>query len=157
MANSAAITVESDLANALLERWLQSDEGLTAFLQRFLNCELRREEWTHRAHIGMCAALVLQQQRQSALPIIRSTIPRLNEAMGGINSDNAGYHETLTVFWVDRIDAVLRRLPQHFRNLDKVRAVVEAYGEVRRLDRAYYTFDVLASVEARKTWIPPDR
>jgi hypothetical protein len=57
---------------------------------------------------------------------------------------------------VDRVADLLDRLPEEWGLLARVRVVVEAYGSIRRLDRAYYRFDVVKSVEARRQWVPPD-
>ena len=150
------VFVESDLPSALLERWLQQDAELDQFVERFLARTLPLREWTHRAHIGVAAALVIEHGRAEALATLRETIPRYNEATGGANTETSGYHETLTVFWLHKVADLLDRLPAMER-LSKVRVVVEAYGPIRRLDRVFYSFDVVASREARMRWIEPDR
>lgn len=151
-----SVVAESDLPRKLLENWLQNSEALEHFVEQFLSLRLPLPEWTHRAHLGVAAALVATRGREVALSVLRSAIPRYNEATGGANTDFGGYHETLTVFWVDRVADLLDRLPEEWGLLPRVRAVVEAYGSIRRLDRAYYRFDVVKSVEARRQWIPPD-
>lgn len=150
------ILIESDIPEGLLERWLQDKQALDAFVRDFQECRISMDAWTHRAHIGIASALILREGREAALHCIRLTIPRLNEAQGRVNTAETGYHETLTIFWVDRIAAMLARLPKHFTRLDRVRVAVEAYGGIRRLDRAYYSYDVLSSAEARREWRPPD-
>jgi hypothetical protein len=40
--------------------------------------------------------------------------------------------------------------------LDEVRRVVEEFGGRRDLFKQYYSFDVVASREARARWVPPD-
>lgn len=151
-----SVVVESDLSRKLLERWLRSDAELERFVEQFLSLRLPIAEWTHRAHVGVAAALIAGRGRDAALATLRDAIPRYNEATGGANTDSGGYHETLTVFWVDRVAELLGRLPQEWAVLARVRAVVEAYGSIRRLDRAYYSFDVVRSSDARRRWIPPD-
>jgi hypothetical protein len=151
-----SVVVESDLPRKLLERWLQSDAELQRFVEQFLSLRLPMAEWTHRAHVGVAATLTAGRGRDAALATLRDAIPRYNEATGGANTDSGGYHETLTVFWVDRVADLLDRLPQEWGVLARVRAVVEAYGSIRRLDRAYYSFDVVKSSDARRQWIPPD-
>ncbi|MDZ7638834.1 MAG: hypothetical protein U5J83_11395 [Bryobacterales bacterium] len=152
-----SIQIESDPPKRLLERWLQSEQELNGFLVKFLGCRLPVQEWTHRAHLSVAALLVEEHGRTEALRTLRTAISNYNESTGGTNSETAGYLETLTVFWIDRVAALMERLPGEWERLDRVRAVVEAYGLVRRLDLAYYTFDAAASREARREWIPPDR
>lgn len=151
-----SILVESDLRYKLLERWLQNSDELEHFVEQFLSLRLPIAEWTHRAHLGVAAFLVASRGRDAALATLQDAIPRYNEATGGANTDSGGYHETLTVFWVDRVAEMLERLPTEWGTLVRVRAVVEAYGSIRRLDRAYYRFDVAKSTEARRRWISPD-
>ena len=107
-----------------------------------------------------CVALAVLWRRcpgARRLATLRDAIPRYNEATGGANTESSGYHETLTVFWLHRVADLLDRLPPSLDSLTKVRVVVEAYGSVRRLDRAFYSFDVVKSREARRDWIEPDR
>lgn len=151
-----SIVVESNVPEELLDAWLQSEKALDRFVSDFLSCTIPRVEWTHRAHLGIGATLVLARGREKTLDQLRQTIPQLNIVQGTGNSPVGGYHETLTVFWVERIAALLVRLPAHFSRLGRVRTVVEAYGGIRRLDRAYYSYDVLRSLEARRVWLPPD-
>lgn len=152
-----SVLIESDLTSGLLERWLQNAGSLDTFVDQFLSQSLPIREWTHRAHLGAATALVLRHGRDGALATLRDAIPRYNEATGGANTESSGYHETLTVFWLHRVADLLDRLPPSLDSLTKVRVVVEAYGSVRRLDRAFYSFDVVKSREARRDWIEPDR
>lgn len=149
------IHVESDLGFSLLERWLQNESSLDAFVEAFQQCKLTRQEWTHRAHVGVAASLVVTEGAEEALRCMRATIPRLNESQGSVNTSQSGYHETLTVFWIRILAQFLGRLPARFSRLDKVTAAVEAYGEIRRMDRAFYEIDVLASEQARRAWVAP--
>ena len=148
--------IESDLPTRGTERWLRSDDGLNSLVDRFLNASLPLPEWTHRAHLGVASALVIAVGRERALVTLRESISRYNIITGGANTDTDGYHETLTVFWLDRVAELLDRLPDTFTRLQRVCAVVEAYGGIRKLHRAYYSFDIFSSLEARKRWIPPD-
>lgn len=150
------IRVESNVEFALVERWLQDSSGLDELVEDFRQCTVSRRDWTHRAHLGVAASLILTEGAKEAMECLRGTIPRLNEVQGGENSARSGYHETLTLFWVRVLHRYLRRLPARWSRLDKVRAAVEAYGEIRRLDRAFYSFDVLACEVARAGWSVPE-
>lgn len=151
------IRVQSDLDAGLSERWLRDERSLDTFLSAFRECSIPHREWTHRAHLGVAAALILEMGADSALGSMRATIPRLNESHGGANTNLSGYHETLTVFWVRLLSRMLSRLPKHLSRLDKVTVAVEAYGVLRRLDRAVFDSDVLGDAEARLRWTYPDR
>ena len=57
---------------------------------------LPREEWTHAAHFA--AALWLMRYRPELEPaaVMPGLIRAINESVGGVNDDTAGYHETIT-------------------------------------------------------------
>jgi hypothetical protein len=148
--------VESDIHDHLLEPWLATDEGLDNLVERFLEASLSPHEWTHRAHLGVACALVMAKGTEATIDCFREVIPRLHSLWAGSREPGRGYHETLTVFWIRRISVVMSRLPRGWSRLDRVVAIVEAYGDLRRLDRAFYTVDVAASDAARVRWLAPD-
>ncbi|MCU0227391.1 MAG: hypothetical protein MUF01_07105 [Bryobacterales bacterium] len=151
------IRVESDLDSALREKWLRHETDLESFIRQFRACTLPQREWTHRAHVGVAAALILSLGSDEALRVLRATIPRLNESYGGVNTPTSGYHDTLTVFWVRLVATLLSRLPQQLSHVDRVAIAVEAYGDLRRADRAFYEGDLMHHEEARTRWVPPSR
>lgn len=102
----------------------------------------------------MATCYVMRYGRDEALARARERIARYNEAQGGKNTADAGYHETLTVFWINRVaDAI----PAGASRLNAVKFVVEMLGSRRDLWREYYTFDLVKSREARAKYVAPDR
>ena len=77
-------------------RLFADDAAIRSVGERMLACTLPKAEWTHAAHFA--AALWLMRYRPDLAPA--SAMPGLirafNEAVGGVNSDTAGYHETIT-------------------------------------------------------------
>jgi len=47
-------------------------------------------------------------------------------------------------------------MPADLPRLETVRALVGELGPRRDLYKGYYSFDVVRSVEARRSWVPPD-
>ena len=86
----------------------------------------------------------------------RSGIRRYNQCTGTINSEHSGYHETLTLFWLAVVKARLRQITPAVARIDAVRMLVAEFAPRRDLFREYYSFDVVRSVEARRSWVPPD-
>jgi hypothetical protein len=76
--------------------------------------------------------------------------------VGVRNTPDSGYHETLTLFWLGVIEARVRDLAGSSRRLAALGVVAE-YGARRDLFKEYYSFDVVASREARARWVAPDR
>lgn len=113
-----------------------------------LDASLPQAAWTHAAHVHAAHVLCTRHGSDRALEIMRDAIPRLNEAHGVANSDSGGYHETLTVFFVAAVgDCVDRGL--------QTRETLEALP--RDAPLACWSREVLMSVEARRTYVAPDR
>jgi len=129
----------------------ETEAEIDDLILQFLAGTLPKSAWTHAAHLSVAAAW-LWENPTTALDRLRSAIPRYNEAIGGQNSEDAGYHETLTCFWVQRVAQALPHGPR----LAAVNAVVAHYRHRSGLFKDYYSFDVVGSREARRQWIPPD-
>ncbi len=110
-------------------------------------------EWTHAAHLALGACYILDGD--SALERLRTNIPRYNVSQGGANTEDSGYHETLTCFWHGVIRDFIGAMPGGLDRLNIVRAVVREFAPKRDLFREFYDFDVVKSREARARWIPP--
>lgn len=104
----------------------------------------------------MAAGYLTQMDVATALPLVRERIRAYNLMVGGENTETAGYHESLTVFWLRVVGAHLAGLDAAMSRLDRVRSVVDAFGGRRDLFQSYWSFDVVKSVEARREWVPPD-
>ena len=135
---------------------LASEETLAAFLDAFERGAWPKSAWTHAAHVTVAACYALAYPLDDATSRIRQGIQHYNRSVGTINSDHSGYHETLTVFWMAIVKAQLAQVPAETPRLETVRAVVEQLGARRDLFKDYYGFDVVKSVEARRSWVAPD-
>jgi hypothetical protein len=87
---------------------------------------------------------------------IRTGIQRYNASQGIVTTATSGYHETLTLFWIETVRQYLSETRPETR-LQAVRGAVKAFGLASDLPKKRYTFDVFQSIEARARWIPPDR
>src|SRR5213076_1032724 len=101
--------------------FLDSEGTIDLFVDAFFHHTLSRAQWTHAAHVTLAAALLYSAEVATVLPRVRNAIQSYNEAVGTMNTDNSGYHETLTVFWLRVVAQRLDRLPASSR-LDAVRA-----------------------------------
>ena len=110
-------------------------------------------DWKHAHHLVMATCYVMTYGRDEALERARRNIPTYNEAQGGENTEDSGYHETLTVFWIDVVTAAL---PPQKSRLEAIHHIVETLAPQRDLWREFYSFDVVKSREARKAYIAPD-
>ena len=130
-----------------------TEESLDCFLAAFENGTWPIADWKHGHHLVMATCYAFANGRDVALERARANIPKYNDAQGGKNTEDSGYHETLTVFWIDR---VVETMPKSGSRVDAVRHVLDALAARRDLWREYYSFDIVKSKEARARYMPPD-
>ena len=133
--------------------FLLSHEAFTGFLQRFESGELPRAEWNHAAHLSMSAATIHAGGDKDT---VRARILVYAKAQGIVSTPDSGYHETITCFWVERIRELTAALGRGACAWDAARAAVSAFAHRGRLFDAYYSYDLIASREARAVYHAPD-
>jgi hypothetical protein len=121
-----------------------------------LSCSLPCAEWTHEAHLAACTWLAMERTDivpETELPQI---IRRYNEAVGGINDDSQGYHETITQTYIITIRQHLASIPAGASLLQAVNSLLQSPRGDRRWPLRFYSNSVLFSVDARHKFVPPD-
>lgn len=131
--------------------YLADDLSLDTFVRAFEACTLPKAEWTHAAHVAV-GTVYLRRYDLEALPKIRTAIQRYNASQGG---PPTAYHETLTIFWLSVISEKLQAA-ENLSDLSAVQITHKELGKDSRLFKSYYSFDVVASQEARAGWVAPD-
>lgn len=137
--------------------FLADEAAFACFLDQFERGTLPRPVWTHTAHLAVAAWYLLTLPEKNAIQWVRTGIQHYNECAGIRNTPDSGYHETLTMIWLGILRGFLSEMDGTLAKLDKVRRVVAEFGPKRELFRQYYSFDVVASREARARWIAPDK
>lgn len=115
-------------------------------IRRFERCEVTGADWTHQAHLAAAAWYLTHFDPEDAGRRIRSGIRKLNESLGGQNTEDSGFHETLTEFWMREVEARLRR----GERLEEILGLPSGYW------REFYSVDLPKSREARREWMEPD-
>jgi hypothetical protein len=138
---------------SVTESFLVDEAGLDTLIHGFKDGSWPGREFRHTAHLAVCACYILDGD--DAMDQLRIGIRRYNESQGGKNTEESGYHETITRFWVDLVREAIASMPAGLTRLDVAREIVARFGCRRDLFRQYYDFDVLKSPEARAVWIPP--
>jgi hypothetical protein len=137
--------------------YLADEAALDAFLAAWRAGTLPKPDWTHAAHVAVCAAQAWGGGTVDEVFLaMKRGIVAYNTAVGTANTATSGYHETLTRFWAGVVVAHLRAAAPPSR-LEAVRSAVATLGAARGLHRAHYSFDVVADRRARAGWVPPDR
>jgi len=131
------------------------EDEIDAFIAAFEAGSLPKERWTHGAHLltGACYVWALGELR--AADRMRERVAAYNVAVGGKNTATSGYHETITVFWIALLERLRREHPALGRS-EFAHAAVARYEDRKDILREYYSFDVVASEDARREWIAPD-
>ena len=143
-------------ADATLD--FQSAEEYTAFVEQFIARTLPKPRWTHRAHLVTGLWHLLHHSPEESLKLLRERIRAYNIAVGDVNTDAAGYHETLTQFYVTGIN---QWLAQHAARRtsppELARRLLASRFADKNFPLEFYSKELLFSVEARRNAVPPDR
>lgn len=132
--------------------FLETREAFDDFVERWEAGRLPKREWTHAAHVAAGACYVVRYGDRAAEELRRG-IKRHNAAVGTLDTETSGYHETLTRFWAGVVSRFIQGTTDPW--IAATRAV-EGLGETRDLHRLYYSFDVVRDTRARAAWVPPD-
>jgi hypothetical protein len=136
--------------------FLANEAAFAEFINRFERGTWPKASWTHSAHLAVACWYLMSLPKAEAITRVRDGIRRYNEAVGTANTPDNGYHETLTLFWMETISRALNDPSRPDSPLEAARQIVARFGSRSGLFRDFYTFDVVKSREARATWIPPD-
>jgi len=129
---------------------------LTDLVAAFRACSLPKEEWTHLAHLRVGAWHVHHFGGAAALALLRTGIRRLNDSHGTPNSNDTGYHETITIAYVRLIEEILAGLDAGLPLERRVERVTHGPVAERSVLFRFWSRDLLMSARARAEWVPPD-
>jgi hypothetical protein len=138
-----------------LDQPYASDEELEELVSGFENGILPRPRWTHRAHLAVGLVYCDRMPAPVALALLRERIRGYNVASGGENTSTAGYHETITRFYVYIVRRFIAEDQEEGTLVERANRLYLRYGD-RALPRRYYSEARLFSEEARARWIDPD-
>lgn len=134
---------------------LLSFQDVALFIEDFEACRLTKQQWTHEAHLIAGFWYAYKLPEKEALITIRNRILAHNESVGIVNSDNSGYHHTLTCLYI----AAIAEHMKHHNNLpfeESLALLLKAPVSHKTWPLEYYTEEVLFSVKARQEWVKPD-
>jgi hypothetical protein len=121
----------------------------------FIDLSLPKDDWTHYAHLRVGLWHAMRHSRAETMDLLRARISAFNQAKGGENTASAGYHETITRFYVHVIGRFLASADT-LRPTDELeQELIARYGD-KELPLQYYTSERLFSREARLGWVAPD-
>lgn len=132
-----------------------SDDEIARIARGLIDRTLPKAEWTHAAHFAAALWLTARHGAETER-LMPGLIRAYNEAVGGVNSDTSGYHETITLASLRAARSVLEAAPPG-TPLWRVHETLMA-SALGRSDwlLAHWSKPLLFSPAARKTWTPPD-
>jgi hypothetical protein len=134
---------------------LGSERQLQRFVEAWKAGKLPKPEWTHAAHVAMAAYFAFDHAAEATFAIMKAGILHHNTSVGTPNTEDNGYHETLTRFWSSEIGEFVRA-GRYTSRWEAARAAVSAFGADRERFRRFYSFDVVRDRRARREWVAPD-
>src|SRR5206468_1101295 len=89
---------------------VRRERELRELVSAFESAELPIAEWHHRDHLAVVCWYVHAIPLDEALARFRGRLQAFNAAHGITQTKDRGYHETVTVFFVKKIAAIVERV-----------------------------------------------
>lgn len=136
--------------------YYESDAAIARLSRDFLGCTLPKAEWTHAAHFATTLWLMRNAPDRDLPRAMPGLIRAYNESVGGVNSDTAGYHETITQAYLAAIRAFEAGLPPGTSDAEAVALLLATPLGDKAWPLTHWSRERLFSVEARRWWVDPD-
>lgn len=133
---------------------MTSEQARTLKTQ-FDNHTLPKTQWTHRAHCIVALCYCIDFPLPLAVQKIRNGIRTYNVSAGGENTDHAGYHETITLFYISQIAHYLITTGVHTLTDETLAGFLQQSFLAKEYLHQFYSHEQLKSKEARRSWLPP--
>jgi len=133
-----------------------SDPEIATIAQGLLARTLPKAQWTHAAHWSAALHLLRHAPAGATPAAMGATIRAYNVAVGGQNTDTAGYHETITRA---SLRAAAHHLARHSADTPLstiLRALLTSHLGNPEWPLAFWRRATLFSPAARRDWVEPD-
>lgn len=137
-------------------RLFSCDRDIARVGEGLLGRSLPRADWTHEAHLAATCWLLATSRLENVERDLPQVIREYNLAVGGVNDDGQGYHETLTQLYIAGVRAHVGAQPPDQSLLVTVNLLLSSARGVRTWPLTFYTSERLFSVPARRTFVEPD-
>lgn len=130
------------------------DEEIIYLVRAFEERTLTKEEWDHAAQLTVGLYYCMKYTLPVARNVMKDGIYWLNQAHGTPNDSAAGYHETLTFYWLEVTHSYLR-YTKHTKITDLANDLIMTLWNPG-LPLESYSPDRLLSPEAKARYVVPD-
>jgi hypothetical protein len=134
----------------------RSEAEILEIVEGFRRRSLPQPLWTHQAHLTVGLWHVLNRPGDRVLEELRGRIIAYNEAVGTVNDDAGGYHETITAFYARAIQHFVGESGGILPLLRLTNALLASPYAAKTFPFQYYSRVRLLSVAARRAWLDPD-
>src|SRR5581483_2074225 len=126
-------------------------------VDQFEKGSLPKEDWTHQAHFVVAFWYCTQYPLPQAIQKITMGIKAYNIAMGNQNTDESGYHETITLFYTNIIAGYLVTTKIAALTDDVLADFLQQPFLAKDFIHQFYSTSLLKNKQARKHWTAPDK
>ncbi len=130
----------------------ENTDEIQEVVRRFETCTFDAGEFRHREHLTVILWYISQFSAAEATARMREGLYKF---LDHHNVDRRKYHETITLFWVKRVKALLDEAGKEHSLAEIANEVVKVCHDANLID-AYYSRALLASTAAREGWVEPD-
>ena len=131
----------------------QSTGEIEEVARRFESCTFVAGEFHHREHLTVIVWYLWK------FPTPEIAAARMREGLYKFLAhhavDRQKYHETITLFWVRRVSALLVQGGAERYLAESANKIIEACNDAN-LIYDYYSRELIASAAAREEWVEPD-
>lgn len=131
-----------------------SDIDLNIVAQRFNAQSIPHAQWTHELHLAVGCWHIHSYPFYDALCRMRAGIILLNVAHGTPNSQDKGYHETLTWFWLTVLDLWITNHPG-LTLTEQYQSFLQSPAASKHLPKVFYTEHELKDPATRAITLRP--
>jgi hypothetical protein len=132
---------------------IETDQDIEMLVKRFEACETAKDGFPHLDHLVLAAWYLQTMSVPAATEQMRTSLFRF---LDHYQIDRRKYHETLTVFWVEKVAACLTSLPIGSSLCEKCNEVRQVLRN-KDLVLDFYSSEVLWSDAARNSFVTPDK
>jgi hypothetical protein len=133
--------------------YYRSDDEMRALVESFESCSLPPDDFDHRAHLTVAIWYLSSMTVEQATERMRECLLRFI-AHNGVDAQK--YNETITQFWIKRLDKLMREADPALPLAEMADQTIEKAGGPQAVFD-YYTRERVFSEEARGGWVEPDK
>jgi hypothetical protein len=127
------------------------EEEIEEVMRRFEDCSYTPEEFVHARHLTVAAVYFVRFRAETATDRMQAGLRKFIAHHG-----KNGYHETMTEFWMERVERAVHTRSEKGAGL--LALVNDVVGSCRDKNAIYEYFsrELLGTPEAKTSWVEPD-